>query len=99
MGAALEVLPPGVLASVQNKYPFHDLAERASQQPVLEFCQAKGIAYLPYGVLGGGAKRGKYGVERLKEVDVTARFPVLNALAAEKGTTAEAVILAWMLHR
>merc|ERR1712062_337176 len=97
--AALAVFPLGVLASVQNSYPFYDLEQRAKQQPVLAFCQDNDIAFLPYGVLGGGAKRGKYGAEKLREVDVTLRFPVLNAVAAEKGTSPEAVTLSWMLHR
>ena len=46
---AAALLPPNVLASVQNKYPFHDLQQRAQQQPVLEYCEQNGLAYLPWG--------------------------------------------------
>ena len=48
---AAALLPPNVLASVQNKYPFHDLKQRAQQQPVLEYCEQNGLAYLPWGDL------------------------------------------------
>mmetsp|Transcript_38016 Transcript_38016/g.104559 ORF Transcript_38016/g.104559 Transcript_38016/m.104559 type:complete len:312 (-) Transcript_38016:174-1109(-) len=97
--AALKVLPPGVLAFVQNPYPFHDLEARAAQHPVIELCHANGIAFLPWGVLGGGKRRGKYGPDVRKDVELSGRFPILNSVAKEKGTTPEAVILAWMLHR
>ena len=50
-------------------------------------------------MLGSGAKRGKYGAKKFEQVNVTNRFPVLNMVATEKATTAEALILAWMLHR
>ena len=75
--------------------------QREAERPILEYCQANNLAYLPYGVLGGSKRRGKYGDEAVQAVSVRTAggFPALNRLAADKGVSPESMVLAWMLGR
>ncbi|MCX4765732.1 aldo/keto reductase [Streptomyces sp. NBC_01275] len=68
------------IASVQNRF---NLLDRDSL-PLLELCEARGIAFLPWFPLGNGS--------------LTAD-PVCTAVAAAHGATPGQVALAWLLHR
>ncbi|MFD0269730.1 aldo/keto reductase [Streptomyces sp. NPDC127106] len=70
------------IAAVQN--PFHLLDRRSA--PVLELCEERGIAFLPYRPLGDGS---------LTRESAAA----LTAVAAEHGASTGQVALAWLLHR
>jgi aryl-alcohol dehydrogenase-like predicted oxidoreductase len=69
------------IASVQNKY---NLADR-SAEPVLDRCEAEGIAFIPWFPLntGGLAEHGG----------------VLAEIAERRGATPAQLALAWLLHR
>ncbi|MFF7903444.1 aldo/keto reductase [Streptomyces sp. NPDC007920] len=77
LSSALELTS---VASVQNRY---NLADRASE-PLLELCEARGIAFLPWFPLGNGALTG---------------HPECARIAAAHGATPGQVALAWLLHR
>ncbi|MFJ4552003.1 aldo/keto reductase [Streptomyces sp. NPDC088817] len=77
LSSALELTS---IASVQNRY---NLADRASE-PLLELCEARGIAFLPWFPLGNGALTG---------------HPECARIAAAHGATPGQVALAWLLHR
>ncbi|NEC90019.1 aldo/keto reductase [Streptomyces sp. SID12501] len=68
------------IASVQNRY---NLLDRSSE-PLLELCEAHGIAFLPWFPLGNGE---------------LAADPVCAEIAATHGATPAQVALAWLLHR
>jgi pyridoxine 4-dehydrogenase len=67
------------VTSVQNRY---SIGERAAE-PVLEYCQANGIAFIPWFPIGGGD---------LGEHDA------LSDVAETHGTGIRQVALAWLLH-
>jgi pyridoxine 4-dehydrogenase len=73
---ALEITP---IASVQNRF---NLQDREST-PVLEMCEERGLAFLPWFPLGNGA---------LARAD-------LPEVARRHGATPGQVALAWLLHR
>ncbi|MFJ2737122.1 MULTISPECIES: aldo/keto reductase [unclassified Streptomyces] len=77
LAAAMELTS---VASVQNRY---NLADRASE-PLLELCEERGIAFLPWFPLGNGALTG---------------HPECARIAAAHGATSGQVALAWLLHR
>ncbi|MFE9171292.1 aldo/keto reductase [Streptomyces kebangsaanensis] len=77
LSAALELTE---IASVQNRY---NLLDRESE-PLLELCEERGIAFLPWFPLGNGA--------------LTAH-PECARIAAAHGATPGQVALAWLLHR
>ncbi len=69
---------------MQNRY---NLADRGSD-PVLEYCQAEGIAFIPWAPLGSsrlarGAGTGK----------------ALSGVAAQLGITVGQAVIAWLLAR
>ncbi|MGW0799017.1 aldo/keto reductase [Streptomyces sp. NPDC002692] len=68
------------IAAVQNRY---NLLDRASE-PLLELCEARGIAFLPWFPLGNGSL-------------TTGR--VHAEIAARHGATPGQIALAWLLHR
>ncbi|MFF4695679.1 aldo/keto reductase [Streptomyces chattanoogensis] len=76
---ALELAP---VASVQNRF---NLQERESEA-VLELCERRGLAFLPWFPLGHGALAGST-QQGLAEV------------AARHGATTGQIALAWLLHR
>ncbi|MFI1864876.1 aldo/keto reductase [Streptomyces jumonjinensis] len=77
--SALELAP---IASVQNRF---NLVDRESL-PVLELCEARGLAFLPWFPLANGA--------------LTARGTrTLEATAAAHGVSRGQLALAWLLHR
>lgn len=69
------------IATVQNRY---NLIEREHEQ-VLEYCESRGIGFIPWYPLGQGL--------------LTARDGPLAAVAARCGATPSQVALAWLLHR
>ncbi|GAB7033682.1 aldo/keto reductase [Streptomyces sp. NPDC021749] len=79
LARAQELAP---IASVQNRY---NLLDRAAED-VLERCEERGTAFLPWFPLGHGALTGDAGA-------------VLAALAARHGATTGQIALAWLLHR
>ncbi len=70
------------VASVQNRY---NLMDRASKD-VLELCEERGTAFLPWFPLGHGALTGGAG-------------EALGAVAARHGASTGQIALAWLLHR
>ena len=88
--AARAFLPPGRLASVQNRYNMWD--RTSERNGVLEYCQQEGLAFLPWSPLGGADKSaGDKGCLRDAEA-----FPNLNSIATAKGVSAESLLLAYM---
>ncbi|MER5405834.1 aldo/keto reductase [Streptomyces sp. NPDC002769] len=75
--AALELTD---IAAVQNRY---NLLDRASE-PLLELCEAHGIAFLPWFPLGNGSLTVGH---------------VHAEIAAAHGATPGQIALAWLLHR
>ena len=80
--SALAITP---VASVQNRY---NLTERGDA-PVLTFCRARGIAYLPWGPLAAKP----FAPEAPLSLDSR-----LETLAHSLGVKAARVALAWLLH-
>ncbi|MFE0381605.1 aldo/keto reductase [Streptomyces inhibens] len=76
---AQEIAP---IASVQNRY---NVLDRASED-VLELCEKRGTAFLPWFPLGHGALTGTAG-------------EALAAVAARHRATTGQIALAWLLHR
>lgn len=70
------------IASVQNRY---HLLDRAAED-VLELCEERGTAFLPWFPLGNGTLTGGAG-------------PTLATVAARHGATPGQIALAWLLHR
>lgn len=73
------------ITSVQNRLGPWDVSFRAS--PVVDFCRAEEITFLPYSPLGGRS--------RAREV---AGSPGLRKIATGAGCTPEELVLAWILH-
>ncbi|MFC7929472.1 aldo/keto reductase [Streptomyces cinereoruber] len=76
-----EARQTAVIASVQNRYNLFD----REHEPVLETCEAAGIAFLPWRPVAAAAESGR-----------SAEFA---AVAAELGATGPQVLLAWLLAR
>jgi aryl-alcohol dehydrogenase-like predicted oxidoreductase len=74
------------VVSVQNKCSPFD--RRAWQQGIVQYCEREGIAFLPWGPIGGS--RGK---------ESTATDPVLCAVGQRHGVSPFRVALAWLLAR
>jgi len=81
---ALELL--GDLGEVQNAYSILDRTD----EPVLELCEERGIAYVPFFPLGSAFTGGP--------ARLTAD-PAIAAVAERHGATPSQVALAWLLHR
>jgi aryl-alcohol dehydrogenase-like predicted oxidoreductase len=79
----------GSLGEVQNAYSILD----RSDDPVLEYCEAHGIAYVPFFPLGSAFAGGVGGVGFL------AADPAVAAVADKHGATPSQIALAWLLHR
>ena len=71
----------GQIVCVQNSYGVLNRGDDA----LVEFCAARGIAFVPFFPLGGGFS--------------PLKAEVLDGVAAELGATAHQVALAWLLHR
>ncbi len=76
------------------------------------FCEANGIAVIPYSPLEGGFLSGKYrrgqkppksaraaGARRFMTEDGFTVVEALEAIASRKGSSVAAVAIAWLLHR
>ena len=77
VGELEQALAMAEIVSVQNRY---SVADRSSQD-VLEACAARGIAFIPWGPLGGGADAGG----------------ALARVAAAHDASASQIALAWLL--
>ncbi len=67
------------IVSVQNRYSFSD----REWDFVLDYCEANGIAFLPWGPMAQGKKANE----------------VVETIAAARGTSTAVVSLAWLLRR
>lgn len=76
------------IASVQNRYSLIDRSDDA----MIDQTESKGIAYLPYGPLGGEARQ--YGAPIADEPQ-----PGILEAAERYDVTVAQVALAWLLHR
>jgi pyridoxine 4-dehydrogenase len=74
---ALKIVP---IASVQNRYSF----DYRNHDEVVDACEAKGIAFLPWYPLGDGA---------------ALRTAKVKNMAKEKGATPAQIAIAWLLAR
>jgi len=74
------------IAQVQNSFSIIDRED----EPVLDFCRANGIAYVPYFPLGSAFTGGP---ARL------AKDPAIAAAAEKHGATTSQIALAWLLAR
>lgn len=98
-------------ASVQ---PGYSLADRGVERELLPFCVDQGIGVIPYFPLAGGILTGKYSggsVPSGSQLDVNPNFvrrvnsarvelgEQVARIAAEIGTSATALSLAWLLHQ
>jgi len=85
---ALDILggpEDGGVVSVQNEFsPFY-----RQDADVLELCEERGIAFLPWSPLGGS--------KRVAQI-VQGEFPVLEEIAADKGISVPRLVIAWLLH-
>jgi aryl-alcohol dehydrogenase-like predicted oxidoreductase len=79
---AMAIVP---IVSVQNRCNFHD--HSAWQQGVVQHCEQRGIAFLPYSPVGGRAK------------GLIANDPCLKNVAQRIQATSFEVALAWLLAR
>ena len=74
------------IASVQNK--FSPVARESA--PMIEACEERGIAFLPYSPLGGLGQRA---------IDMPAQAPAFARVAEARGVSPHRVALAWELAR
>jgi len=75
------------VASVQNRFSISETKDTA----LVDFCAARGMAFLPYGPLGGDPfKRG---------APVAQAGGALGKIAAERQITSTQIAIAWLLHR
>jgi aryl-alcohol dehydrogenase-like predicted oxidoreductase len=81
---AIEVLGEGVLASVQNEFS----PSFRSSQDELDYCDERGIAFLPWSPLGGTGG----GATAVGE-----RFTAFGEIARSHGVSPQQVVLAWEL--
>ena len=84
---AVEVLGDGGLVSVQNQF---SPRYRNAPDAELAWCGERGIAFLPWGPLGGagGGARG-----------LSNDFPAIAEIAADHGVSPQQVVLAWHLAK
>ena len=81
---ALRLAP---ITSVQNRYSFSERKDDA----IVDYCAGEGVAFLPYGPLGG---------DPFKPGSPLARHEGdLAEIAARRQVTAAQVALSWLLHR
>jgi aryl-alcohol dehydrogenase-like predicted oxidoreductase len=76
----------GSLGEVQNAYSILD----RSDDPVVDFCEEHGIAYVAYFPLGSAFAGGPKAL---------AADPAVAAVAEKHGATPSQIALAWLLHR
>jgi aryl-alcohol dehydrogenase-like predicted oxidoreductase len=82
-----EALQIADIASVQNRFSILEKKDEA----IVDFCAARGIAFLPYGPLGGDPF--KKGSPLAEAEGAVAKF------AAKRNATATQIALTWLLHR
>jgi aryl-alcohol dehydrogenase-like predicted oxidoreductase len=85
-GIKLAVDLVGEIGEVQNAYSILD----RSDDPVLEFCEQHGIAYVAYFPLGSAFTGGPAAI---------AEDPAITSVAAKHGALPSQIALAWLLHR
>ena len=86
----------GVIDAVENQYsvlpsqfqPNWPMTREDSRE-VLLWCEARSATFFGYSPLGGGEHAANLG----------AKFPALQAIAAQRGATPQQVALAWLLHQ
>lgn len=100
----------GLGATIDVLQPMYNLVKRQAEVEILPACADQGIAVVPYSPLGGGLLTGKYAREdasgRLAEdARYNARYDVawmheaaaaLPAIAAQNGTDAATLAVAWV---
>ena len=75
------------VASVQNRFSISETKDTA----LVDFCAARGMAFLPYGPLGGDPFR--------RGAPVAQAGGALGKIAAERQITSTQIAIAWLLHR
>lgn len=74
------------IVSLQNRY---SVMSRRDQDPIIDYCEAENITYLPWNPVGG----------RGAAPDIGAKFEVLDRIATAHDTSPHAIALAWLLQR
>lgn len=114
MMKALSISEREHLAKFVSIQPGYSLADRSIERELIPFCIDQGIGIIPYYPLAGGILTGKYSggavpagshldknpnfAKRLSEARVALGEQV-SMLAAEIGTTATVLSLAWLMHQ
>jgi aryl-alcohol dehydrogenase-like predicted oxidoreductase len=106
-----QAIGAGLDLKIDALQPMYNLVKRQAEVEILPACLDQGVAVYPYSPLGGGLLTGKYAGGaggRLNDVEMYAkRYDVdwmrqtaaaLPALAAEYGTTAPTLAVAWVAH-
>jgi len=113
MEEAMRVAGEKSLPAFVSLQPHYNMVWREEYEGnKMRFCEANGIAVIPYSPLEGGFLSGKYKrgekppksqrAYNAKKFMTNEGFAVTDALAAvgaEKGVSVSAVALAWLLHR
>lgn len=100
------------IVSIQDEY---SLFARAPEDALLPACRARGLAFMAFaplgrGLLGGALRRAadvpegdeRQNDERFQGANIRRNAEVVDALgvlAAEKGVSVAALVLAWLMHR
>ncbi|GAA3404319.1 aldo/keto reductase [Paenibacillus hodogayensis] len=114
MMKALAVSKSQGLNAYVTVQPGYSLADRGAERELVPFCLDQGIGLIPYFPLAGGILTGKYaggsvpsGSQLEKNPNFADRMDVdrmklgdrVVQIAAEIGTTATALSLAWLMHK
>ncbi|MDB5085391.1 MAG: aldo/keto reductase, partial [Bacilli bacterium] len=102
------------LSKYVSVQPGYSLADRGIERELMPFCEDQGISIIPYFPLAGGILTGKYSggvvpsgsqleknpnfANRMDDDRLTLGDQVVR-IAAELGTSATALSLAWLMHR
>lgn len=74
------------IVSIQNQY---SVMNRRDQDPIIDYCEAENITYLPWNPVGG----------RGNAPEIGAMYEVLNTIATAHDTSPHSIALAWLLQR
>jgi aryl-alcohol dehydrogenase-like predicted oxidoreductase len=109
---ALRLTPRFVSLQPHHNLVWREEYESKKMQFWMQFCEANGIAVIPYSPLEGGFLTGKYrrgqappktprsyGAKKFMTDDGFAVIDALTEIASAKKVSVSAVALAWLLHR
>ncbi len=74
------------IVSLQNRY---SVMSRRDQDPIIDYCEAEKITYLPWNPVGG----------RGEAPEIGQKFEILDRIARAHDSSPHAIALAWLLQR